>query len=977
MSFELVATQRLDALDIEVQEYHHRATGLVHYHLASRHDENAFMIGFRTQPMTSRGEAHILEHVVLCGSQNYPVRDPFFSMIKRSVNTFMNAMTAADWTVYPFASQNQKDYFNLLSVYIDAVFFPNIHALDFAQEGVRVELDDDGKPHYHGVVYNEMKGANSESERLYRALSSALFTQTTYHHHSGGDPEFISDLTHQDLLDFHAHHYHPTNAVAMSFGNIDAAKIHTRLEMALARFDDNARPKRGKIFTSIAEPDSTPVRTSATYNVERLDKAQTQHVLAWRLPTMIDSRLRLAMRVVEGILCEHAGSPLRAYLDTHPLGVAASPFLGLDDSHYHMVFYAGLRGSEPCHADAVEQGIIDTIKQVIATPIDQDEIEMVLHQIELDKRHIGGDGMPYGLTLLLEGFSTAIHGGNPIDAWHIDDTLDWLKNALKDDAFLPNLMQKYLIDNPNRAFVSLLPDENYTQKFAQQEARKLANLAQTLDDTARANLRKNAQDLQTRQDQVDDLSVLPSVSIDELGTPNQWALGQETVDAPKLHEKGAPVAGAVYAYEAGTNGLYYYQVVIDATPFLDNPLLPLYVALVGELGTHDTDARAFVAQQACVSSGVTARISMRTNLDDSGATAYLAFATRALVSKPEAMAMVARVLDESAFADRVRLKEILSSRQMNQKSRIGGAGHAYALQMASSGTSLQSRVEYAYSGLPALVALNEFLQNDDENWQILQDALTDLHSLVQSAPRSGLVVAEAPDTFKIAPYLVPKACVHSATPLPDAFAKLRHIFDAPMDSVGNVQTKDSAYLIASQVYHHAQSFPVVGANHADTAPLMVLALFLQNGYLHKHIREQGGAYGGGASFDANARAFRFYSYRDPSIDTPQVFASAVQWFLDGTHEKSVLDEAILGIVGHMDKPASPAGEAVKACFARWHGRDEAWQATLRTRLLAVTLDDLQRVARTYLYNMPSVRAVIAPMDAYDKLTEKGYACHTL
>lgn len=225
-SFELIQHRKIEALSLDVLISKHKQTGAMHYHLAHPSDENAFLVGFRTQPMDSKGEAHILEHTALCGSAKYPVRDPFFSMIKRSLNTFMNAMTAADWTAYPFATQNKNDYFNLLSVYLDASFFPNLHPLDFAQEGIRVELDEKDKPQFKGIVFNEMKGAMSgEIDQLYHSVAHHLFPTTTYHYNSGGDPADIPDLTHAELIEFHKSHYHPSNSVIMSFGNIQCSRL--------------------------------------------------------------------------------------------------------------------------------------------------------------------------------------------------------------------------------------------------------------------------------------------------------------------------------------------------------------------------------------------------------------------------------------------------------------------------------------------------------------------------------------------------------------------------------------------------------------------------------------------------------------------------------------------------------------------------------------------------------------------------------
>ncbi|MBS9780512.1 MAG: insulinase family protein, partial [Moraxellaceae bacterium] len=296
-SFELVEHRSIEALSLDVLISKHKNTGAMHYHLAHPSDENAFMVGFRTQPMDSKGEAHVLEHTALCGSKKYPVRDPFFSMIKRSLNTFMNAMTASDWTAYPFATQNKKDYFNLLSVYLDATFFPNIHPLDFAQEGIRVELDENDKPQFKGIVFNEMKGAMSgEIDQLYHGLSYHLYPTTTYHYNSGGDPADIPDLTHEDLVEFHKTHYHPSNAVIMSFGNIPVQEVQADIHNdALAQFT------HGKKHGSAKEQRlEQPIRVSETYHVDKLTKAQTHHVIAWLLPTILDPRERLALRLLDG-----------------------------------------------------------------------------------------------------------------------------------------------------------------------------------------------------------------------------------------------------------------------------------------------------------------------------------------------------------------------------------------------------------------------------------------------------------------------------------------------------------------------------------------------------------------------------------------------------------------------------------------------------------------------------------------------------
>lgn len=988
--FRLIEHRHIDALSLDVLISQHAKTGAMHYHLAHPSDENAFLVGFRTQPMDSKGEAHILEHVALCGSAKYPVRDPFFSMIKRSLNTFMNAMTAADWTAYPFATQNKNDYFNLLSVYLDASFFPNIHPLDFAQEGIRVELDENDAPQFKGIVFNEMKGAMSgEVDQLYHAVAHHVFPTTTYHYNSGGDPADIPDLTHSELVEFHQSHYHPSNSVIMSFGNIPVAQTQAKLhDDALQQFET------GKKHVSRPEQRlSAPIQAIETYTADEAGPAKTHHVVAWLLPSITDPKQRLALRLLEGVLIEHAGSPLRAYLDSHELGVAPSPLLGLDDSHFEMVFYTGLRGSEPEHAEAVEQGILDLLKQVAEQEISAETIETILHQIEIDQRHIGGDSIPYGLNLMLEGFSTAIHDGNPIDIWEVDEHLAWLREQVKDPNWLPNLIKTHLIDNPHRVRVTLVPDTEKSAKLAAAEQSRLDAIAAKLTEDDKAILRQQALDLAARQSAPDDLSLLPKVGLEDV---------PESVNLIHGEQKRITLEGreaTLFEYEAGTNGLYYYQVIMPLTSqvlegseqaddIINHPLLPLYLGLLSELGTDTMSAREMQALQAAHSSGVTARVSQRTSIHNREEIAsYFVVATRALNRKPEAIDLLKEVMTHSVFDEHDRIKELLQQKQAGWQSRLAGAGHAYAMQTASRGMSRQAHLEYVRSGLPALNALTSFLANakeDDSQWDSLAKGLMALHQRIMSLPKHALIICEAEQTERLTALIAQSWQLDSADSenndtsvsediehtIPAEFTELRL---QSFDSDAQADSDDIAWLVATNVYHNAAVYPATPAEHPDTAALMVLAPYLRNGYLHSAIREKGGAYGGGAGYDANSCAFKFFSYRDPHCaETFEHFAQSVDWLLNEPQSDAQLEEAILGIISAMDKPGSPAGEAVKSCFADLHDRGESWQQHMRANILAVTLEDLQRVARDYLKGKPHARAVLAPFDKEASIKDLGF-----
>lgn len=996
-AFELIEHRHIEALSIDVIISQHVKTGAMHYHLAHPSSENAFLVGFRTQPMDSKGEAHVLEHVALCGSEKFPVRDPFFSMIKRSLNTFMNAMTAADWTAYPYATQNKNDYFNLLEVYLDAAFFPNIHPLDFAQEGIRVELDEDDKPQFKGIVFNEMKGAMSgEIDQLYHTVAHHLFPTTTYHYNSGGDPADIPDLTHNELVAFHQSHYHPANSVIMSFGNIPVSETQARIhDDALTQF------AAGKKHVSRPEVRlSAPISAVDTYTADEAGPNQTHHVLAWLLPSITNPKQRLALRLLEGVLIEHAGSPLRAYLDSHPLGTSPSPLLGLDDSHYEMVFYTGLRGSEPEYAEAVEQGIMDLLADVASKPIDSDTIETILHQIEIDQRHIGGDSMPYGLNLMLEGFSTAIHDGNPIDVWEVDEHLAWLREQVKDEQWLPNLIKTHLLDNNHRVRVTLVPDSEKSARLAAAEQVRLDTIAMDLTEDDKAILEKQALDLAARQAAPDDLSLLPKVGLEDV--PTDISFKQGTQKQVMLSGQDS----TLFEYEAGTNGLYYYQVIVPLTDAIGNqdtsnlpvnevinhPLLPIYLSLLSELGTDELDAYEMQAKQAAHSSGVTARISQRTAIDDSHAiSSYFVVATRALNRKTEAIDLLKEVMQHSVFEEHDRIKEILQQRQASWQSRLASAGHAYALQTASRAMSRQAQLEYVRSGLPALNALKDFLahaSDDDNKWDELATSLMALHQRLLSLPKHAVIICEAEQTERLSDLIVDswqdvKASTVNAKQIeeniPSEFTQLEldPALDGEPDAVKALESdpiaEDLAWLVATNVYHNASAYSVPAADHPDTAALMVLAPYLRNGYLHSAIRERGGAYGGGAGYDANACAFKFFSYRDPHCaETFAHFEASIEWLLSEPQSAEQLEEAILGIISGMDKPGSPAGEAIKACFANLHNRGEDWQRKMRAAILAVTIDDIQRVAKQYLQGQQHVRAVLAPYDKEDSVKDLGF-----
>ncbi|MCB1647762.1 MAG: insulinase family protein, partial [Pseudomonadales bacterium] len=509
----------------------------------------------------------------------YPVRDPFFLMIRRSLNTFMNAFTSSDYTAYPFASQNRKDFNNLLGIYLDAVFFPRLDPLDFAQEGHRIELENPDDPDsplvYKGVVFNEMKGdTSSPVSVLYDGIKAALFEHSTYHHNSGGDPEVIPQLTYQGLLDFYRTHYHPSNAVFMTYGDIPAAELQASLEsLALHRFD-----RLDEKIAVVPEPRfSEPRRAEIEYAVDEDDGRKSHVVMGWLLGENTDLEMLLKCNLMSDVLLDTSASPLRKALETSDLGAAASPLCGLEESNFEMSFFCGLEGCEADSAEAIEALVLETLQQVAEEGVPVDSLEACVHQLELNQREIGGDGYPYGLQLMFSCMSAAIHNGDPIGLLDLNHVVSKIRSEMQDPAFMGNLIRELLLDNSHRVTLTMKPDTRFAEKQRQRETDRLAALKAQMTRQDIDALLEKSRELNERQAQPEPLEVLPKVGLEDIS---------DSLANPQGTSKTLKAGPRLTTYDAGTNGLSYHQIVC-ALPALDEELtgvLPLYSSLVTEIG---------------------------------------------------------------------------------------------------------------------------------------------------------------------------------------------------------------------------------------------------------------------------------------------------------------------------------------------------------------------------------------------------------
>lgn len=965
-AFTWVRSEHIASLSVTVEEYSHNKTGALHYHISADNSENVFLVAFRTVPMDSSGVAHILEHTALCGSKKYPVRDPFFMMIRRSLNTFMNAFTSSDWTAYPFASKNKKDFNNLMDVYLDAVFFTRLDEMDFLQEGHRVEFEDNENTNsdlvYKGVVFNEMKGAmSSPVSVLWQTVSKHLYPSSTYHYNSGGEPEDIPDLSYQQLKEFHQTHYHPTNAVFMTFGDIPAFEHQSVFEeKALSSFDKldvHIAVKAEKRYLA-------PVAVEEAYAFDTVEgesmDGKTHHVLAWLLGPCTSLDEMMKANLVSHVLLDNSSSPLRHLLEKTDLGSAPSPLCGLEDSNYEMCFLCGIEGSDVESAVAFEKIVMDLLEDISQKGVPLEQLESVLHQLEINQREIGGDSYPFGLQLILGGISAAVHRSDPAALLNLDPVIASLREQIKDPDFIKQLVKEYLLDNQHCVRLTLRPDTELSQRKEEAEAARLATMKAGMSDDQKKAVVQRAQQLAERQTQEDDPEILPKVSLDDVPAE---------VQMPDAINK--TIAGAESSlYAQGTNGLVYHEVVLDLPAMTDEQLdlLPYYTSVVTELGCGDKDYMQMQALQSSVSGGVYAQPSILAKADDvQSVRGYFIMLGKALERNNQPLAeLMYNIMHNARFDEHDRLKEMISQKRARREQSVTGNGHSLAMTAAASGISTVAALSHRSSGLEGirkLKALDDANQADDgqQTITLFADKLAAIHQLLARSPRKYMLTAEEEKLDTLVSDFETIWTADSAGSDDNAFT---------LDAVD--QQVKQMWVTNTQVNFCARAYPTVPMDHDDAAALSVLGGFMRNGFLHTAVREQGGAYGGGATHDSSIGAFKFYSYRDPRLaETLEDFDRSIDWVLSSKHEWRQVEEAILGVIGALDKPGSPAGEARHAFHNMLHGRTRETLQAYRQRVLAVTLDDLKRVTELYLKADKGSTAVITSAATHEQVGDLG------
>jgi Zn-dependent M16 (insulinase) family peptidase len=939
----------LDRLDGAYLELEHDRTGARHIHIESKDDNNAFAVFFPTVPKDDTGVAHILEHVVLAGSQRYPVRDPFFSMTRRSLATFMNAMTSADWTMYPFSTRNAKDYMNLLDVYLDATFFPRLSKDSFEQEGIRFEFEDPTDPksglRYKGVVFNEMKGAlASPQAAVQRAVGKILFPGLTYSYISGGDPEDIPNLTWEQLKRFHATHYHPSNAYFYTYGNLP-------LEQTLEIIERNVLSRFQRIEVDTRIPDvkrfTKPTRAVEPYPVTPGEdiKRKSQALVAWVTVPTGDSFQQLAMKVLAEVLMSNAGSPLRKALIDSGLGTAMADGSGFQDDYRESVFGAGLKDVASEDAEKVQKVVLDTLERLVDEGVDQSHVDAVIHRLEFEKRERSNAGYPYALKLLFTCLAPYYYGGDPYDALNFDADLEHLQKARREARFFENLIRTELVDNMHRALLTIEPDPELEERKRRKELDRLAAIEASLSEEEKQRIVGEALRLKAEQEAKQDLSALPTLELSDI--PMKF----EDVPSKDIKVEDA----AIEFFPQPTNGITYLDIRSDfaALSLEEKELLPLFSRVLTQSGAAGQDYVQIAERIAAVTGGVGAAAQVQSLAAQED---YL-----------QSFVLSGRVLDRNAkpFVDLLtdltvrlelepkRLKEVIAEMATRLESSIAGLGFQFAILRAHSKLTSEGAINDRLQGIGMLHVMRRLNKIEEKD---LGDLIKKLDAIRTRLFRAGairfVVTCEDEMIETLRPLLG-----NFVDALPAGAPKGTAEKPKPLEHAPEARTAPVP------VAFNVRIFKTVRYTNPDSPALLVLGNYVRDTFLHRELREKGGAYGGYAQAGIGSGTFYFGSYRDPNIvKTYEIYDQAVKWVTGEPIDPEALKEAILGACGDVDPLESPDIKGRREATNRLTGFTRAERERFKQRLLAVTADDLRRVASAYLMVAHPVQATVAGPD---------------
>lgn len=901
-AYELQKEEDLKGIKAKGYLLRHRKSGARVVYIENDDNNKVFSIGFRTPPSDSTGVPHIMEHSVLCGSRNFPAKDPFVELVKGSLNTFLNAMTYPDKTVYPVASCNDQDFQNLMHVYMDAVFYPNIyeHEEIFRQEGWSYQLDSaEDKLKYNGVVYNEMKGAFSSPEGvLDRVILNTLFPDTSYANESGGDPEVIPELTYEQFLDFHRKYYHPSNSYIYLYGDMDIEeKLQWLDQEYLGKYDREPVDSRIRFQEPFAEMQEKVI----PYSIASEESEEDNTYLSYNkvVGTSLDKELYLAFQILDYALLSAPGAPLKKALTDAGIG---KDIMGTyDNGVYQPIFSVIAKNANEEQKEEFIQVIEDVLRASVKNGIDTKAIEAGINYYEFRYREADFGNYPKGL----------MYGLQMMDSWlydeekpfiHIEalDTFEFLKKQIG-TGYYEELIQKYLLDNPHGAIVIVTPEKGRTARMEAELEAKLQEYKASLTVEEIEALVKKTQALeeyQSEPESEENLEKIPVLKREDISREIEPIINEEMTLA------GVPVI----FHEIETNGIGYVDVLFDMSLVeeQDLPYVGILQSVLGIIDTERYDYGTLFNEINVNTGGIGTSLELYndvTNIREKAFKATFEIKGKALYGKlPVAFDMMREILMESKLDDGKRIREILAMLKSRLLMKFQSSGHVTAVLRAQSYASPAVKLKDMTNGIAFYEMVSYIEEHFEEEKEKLSEKLIDLSKKLFCGDNMMLSYTAAREGLEGLEKMVEKLknSLHTRTAEEDKRCVI------------HCEKKNEGFKTASKVQYVAKAGNFIDQGVAYTGALQILKVIMSYDYLWQNIRVKGGAYGCMSNFNRIGEGY-FVSYRDPNLKrTLDVYDGVVDYLKNFTVSERDMTKYIIGTMSGIDQPMTPASKGERS-----------------------------------------------------------------
>ncbi len=934
----------IENLKVLFQEFEHEC-GTKHFHLSAENQENCFAIALPTLPKTHDGRAHILEHLALCGSKKYKTHDPFFAMTRRSLATFMNAMTYSDKTVYPFATTDKKDYQNLLSVYLDSVFFPNLDYYNFLQEGWRFEFDENEKLKYGGVVYNEMKGAFEDKYRhVYHSIMEELKKGTIYANESGGDPLHIPELKYEDLIDFHKTHYHPSRATIMTFGNITAEEIQSYFEAEVIS-KISTRYKRVYPTKSLVENKHyNLVKTLPAANKEE-EENENMMILSWLLGEVDDDIIN-DFQIFSNIFLSEGGF-ITSSLDNAGFG-RMSPFAGVIDDGLETTFHIGMEGLKKEEYKKAKKLILELLLQIKENGISETIIESAMDDVEADIKNVSSSKIPYGLSIILNSMGYATNGKDPLDGIDFEIKLLQARERFANKNYIKELAEKLLSSLP-MVSIKFEPTTDFFKERNKLEQENLLSVSKNMTEKQKKKIKEESSILLKKQTESHNYECLPKITSTEVSRNikenNEISIKQEKNSLP-------------YGYiDLPTNGLSYINFNIDLSNFKqsDWKWVELITKLLPGMPTKKESWQKAMEKRALLCKNVDISLNAFNDLNDklSGKLILEISAYHIQRKQENIKKILEEYLNNIQFKDFNRIKHILKQEIADFEQNLSNIGTSIASNEIKSNFSFSGIFQKETNGLNYINFIKKLLNSLDEK-EGKEKLKEKIEKIFNKILKSKAIVYGAgnQETLELITNI--------------AFSvKMPALTNADFKNISIKQEKSfvpKLFKYPTEVNYCHIGFNVndLNYNNKESVYLDLAAQLLTHNFLHPIIREQGGAYGARAGFNILEGAFMMSTYRDPEVsNTYEQFKKSLDWFLEKDFTDEQLEEAKISLLQNLDKPMSVKNEFEKALSIKTIGIEDKYRQSRREAIIDAKIINIKEAFKKHIKTDEAFKAIFS------------------